>query len=271
MKTDPIRIAASSGVGASLFGLFFVFLARYAAVADWSSLTEIETAILVTMILRALILAVLGLKYELQPIVPIIVFSIEALLIPPLLVLIIIYGASYYAALMGVILTAWFGASALVLTPFTSFWFAKSLIKESSLTTVLVIGALEFTGSYFLAEILSGASGPVVGLSGLGTLIISQIRNDIGTGGIVAPGNQDVVSALVVIFFLSTLCYFTIATRPPDRKLKLPYVLTIPLIATLIAFVWVLGIAHFEQNILFVITAPAAVVILLLWGTARGN
>ena len=126
MRKDIIKLSASLVVSLGLFFLYFDFLTRLAIVADWSALSEIESIILVTQILRAIILAVLGTKYQLQPIIPIIVFSLEALLIPGLLILIIMTGEAYYASLMGLILTAWFGASAIILTPYSSFMILES-------------------------------------------------------------------------------------------------------------------------------------------------
>jgi hypothetical protein len=271
MKGDIIRIASSAAVGVSLFALYLAFLGRYAIVVDWSTLSELEALILGTMILRAIILVAIGTKYQLQPLVPIVVFSIEALLIPFLLVLIVINGTGYYAILMGEILTAWFGATALVLTPFTCYWFVKSMVKETTLTSVLVIGALEFTCCYFLAELLSELSAPLEGVSGLGTLIISQIRNDASSGGIPALGTQVLVDASLVLFFIGMLCYFSLELRPTERKLQIPYVLAVPLAGTLIAFFWMLVIIPYLPDILAVLTAPAIITLVAIWGSSRGK
>ena len=136
----------------------------------------VESVILYSQILRVVILFLIGLKYQIQPIVPIVVFSIEALLIPPLLVLIIWTGASsFYTAFMGVLLTSWFGADALILEPYAIYKFATTLAKEATVTAGLTLGAFELISVLFLSTLLSGITQPVQGISGLGMQIISQI------------------------------------------------------------------------------------------------
>jgi len=77
MRENTVKIAASAAVGLGLFSLYLVFLGQFLTVGDMSDLTEIETIILVTQILRVLILLGLSTRFQIQPIVPIIVFSFE--------------------------------------------------------------------------------------------------------------------------------------------------------------------------------------------------
>ena len=271
MRKDFARISSAAVIGIGLLVLYFAFLIRYSQVGDLSSLSEIETIILITLLLRAIILLVLGTKYVLQPIIPIIVFSIEALLIPPLLVMIILTGDQGFATLMGIILTAWFGASALILTPYTIYGFAKGLFKDGSLLGVMVIGSLELISVLFLAELLANVMSPIAGLSALGTLIISQIRADFNPTGLSSPGGDPLSYFGLIVFFVGMLCYFSLSSSILGEGVKLVYTLVIPLVGAILAFIWIVLSIQFIPNVLVVLTAPAAVIFVTVWMTARGK
>ena len=268
MKESVIKIGASAAVGFGLFFLYLVFLNQFAAVGDMSQLSEVESIILVTQILRVLILLGLSTRFQIQPIVPIIVFSFEALLIPPLLVLIVFTGDAFYAAFMGVILTAWFGATALILTPYTIYGFAKSMVRESSLGGVIVVSTLELTSVLFLSNLLSGASS-VVGLTGLGTLIITQIKNEVSSAGIPNPAG-DVLSLVgLALFFLGMIVYATLGYHQIRSLVSIPWILIVPFAGTILTLLWISGIAPFQSDILVVLTVPATILFFAIWGSAR--
>ncbi|MDA4111904.1 MAG: hypothetical protein OK439_05155 [Thaumarchaeota archaeon] len=270
MRKDLIKLVASVAVGLGLFSLYLVFLGEFSVVGDMSNLSEVETIILVSQILRVLILLALGTRYQIQPIIPIIVFSFEALLIPPLLVLIIFTGDPFYATFMGVILTAWFGATALILTPYTIYGFTRSMIRDNTLSGVIVVATLELTSVLFLSNLLSGA-GVVSGLTGLGTLIISQIRMEVGSGGIPNPGGDVLSSFGLSLFFVGMLVYATMGYRPTDSRIKLSWILLVPMGGTLLTLLWIFGISQFQSDLLVVLTAPAVFLFLSVWVSARGK
>ena len=271
MRRDIFKVLSAAAIGVGLFGLYLTFLGRYLVVGDLSNLSEIETIILVTLLLRAIVLSVLGTKFTLQPIVPIIVFSLEALLIPPLLVLIIVTGDQGFANLMGVILTAWFGASALILTPYTIYGFAKGMVRETSLVSVVVVGTLELVSVVFLSDLLTSTSTTVSGLTGLGTLIISNIRADLYPSGLPNPVGDLSASAGLVLFFVGMICYFSLGPHGPGAKIKTPFVVALMLTATLLVFIFTAAVTQLVQNLLLVLTAPAAALFFIIWGTARGR
>jgi hypothetical protein len=271
MKKDLIKFLSAVFVGVGLLVLYLVFLERFSIIVDLSNLTLIESIILYSQILRAIVLLVLGLRYQVQPIVPIIVFSFEALLIPPLLVLIILTGAPFYATFMGTILTAWFGATALVLTPYTIYGFARGLARDNSLSGAIVVASLELISVLFLSNLLLQSNTAISGLTGLGTQIISQIRSEVGAGGVPNSGGDASSSIGLVIFFVGMLFYMTLGTSAIRSKGRLPWILVVPLVGTLIAFVWTFQIAEIQTDILLVLTAPSMILFFAIWGTARGK
>ena len=271
MKKDIIKLISSAFVGIGLFTPYLVFLERFSVIVNLSSMSLIESIILYTQILRVIILLIVGLRYQVQPIVPIIVFSFEALLIPPLLVLIILTGAPFYATFMGIILTAWFGATALVLTPYTIYGFARGIARDNSLSGVIVVAALELVSVLFLSNLLSQTNSTISGLTGLGTQIISQIRSEVGAGGVPNPTGDAMSSLGLIIFFVGMLFYMTLGGHSIGSIGRLPWIIIVPLVGTLIAFVWTFEVAKIQTDILLVLTAPAIALFFAIWGTARGK
>jgi hypothetical protein len=271
MKRDLLKSLSSVSVGLGLIAIYLIFLNKFFALTTLSGMTTTESVILYTQIIRVVVLFVLGLKYQVQPIVPIIVFSFEALLIPPLLVLIILTGSAFYAAFMGLILTAWFGATALILTPYTVYGYARSMARETALSGILVIGAFELISVLFLSNLYTGLTQPVQGLSGLGTLIITQIRSEVGSGGVPNPTQDLLSSAGLLLFFIGLLFYMTLGSYSAGYRVRLPWMLLVSLAGILLAFIWVAQVSRLQPDILVVLTAPAVALFLVIWGTARGS
>jgi hypothetical protein len=235
-------------------------------------MTEIETIILYTQILRVVVLFLLGLKYQIQPIVPIVVFSIEALLIPPLLVLIIFTGeSSFYTAFMGILLTAWFGADALILEPYSIYRFAVTLFKEPSVSGGLTLGSFELISVLFLSTLLSGLTQPIQGLSGLGMQIISQIRTDLQGGGIPNPQQDILTSVGLVLFFVGIVCYTGFGSSTIRSKLRMPWMLIVLFAGVILAFSWIGLLSQTVPDIFEILSIPCFALIAVLWGTSRGK
>jgi hypothetical protein len=272
MKRDLAKQLTSASVGLGLFAIYAVFLNNFLAVSNLSDMTTIESVILYTQILRVVILFVVGLRYQIQPIVPIVVFSIEALLIPPLLVLIIVTGeSSIYTAFMGVLLTAWFGADALILEPYFIYKFATNLVKEMTVTAGLTLAAFELITVLFLSTLLSGLTQPIQGLAGLGMQIISQIRTDLQGGGVPNP-SEDVLTTLgLIMFFVGIVIYTTFGSYSTRSRLSIPWMLVVSLAGLILAFVWIGLISQSQSDILTAVSLPSLALVALIWATSRGK
>jgi hypothetical protein len=269
MRKDILKIISSLAVGFGLLSIYLVFLQYFVKTVDLSMMSEVETIIFYTQILRVIVVTGVGLRYQIQPIVPIIVFSFEALLIPPLLVLIVLTNAPFYAAFMGVILTAWFGATTLTVEPYAIFVFTRSLAKDTAISSVLSVGALELISVLFLSTMLSQVTQPIEGLVGLGTLIITQIRTITGSNGVPNPG-QDFLSSLgLLLFFLGMMCYMTLGNYTLSSKMRLPWMLVVSFVGLILAFLWVVLVSPHEPDIFVTLTAPAIALLAIMWGSAR--
>jgi len=271
MRTDIVKLLTSAAIGIALFAIYFLFLNSFLNVVNLSNLSETESIILCTQIIRVIIIFVVGLKYQIQPIIPIIVFSFEALLIPPLLVLIVFTNAPFYAIFMGVILTAWFGATAVVLEPYAIYVFARNLIRDASIIGVLAIASFELISVLFLSSLLSSVTQPVQGLTGLGTLIITQIRGEVGSGGVPNPAQDLVTTTALLLFFVGLLFYMAMGNYSLGSKLKVPGIIVVSLVGTILAFLWIAFAAVREPDIFVSLSAPAIILTLIIWGSARGK
>src|SRR5271157_4017715 len=113
-----IRAVSAVGGALALILLYLVFLQRFLILADWSNPSNIEVWVFWTMLFRIALIAGLGRMYRIPPLVPIILFSIESLLIPPLIILLAYTGNPAYGTTMSSILTSWIGVSAVLLSPY---------------------------------------------------------------------------------------------------------------------------------------------------------
>lgn len=280
MRPDIIRFASAIIVGLALAMLYLFFVVRLYFVADWSTLSKIEEWIFVTLLLRLFALILVGRKYKLQPLAPILLFSIESLLIPPLLILYIVSGNSGYAVAMGTILTAWIGASAVVLSPYLIYSFAKSMLDYASLVGIIALSGLEFAYYLFLAIIVGEATSPIIGLTGLGAYLVGSLKGQITSVGTPIPQASDtVVASASVIFFVAMLVYSTMGSHDLGTSISLSAVLLIPLAALIFSFIWLSLFGSFSStvfsnlssNLFLVLTVPTLVIGAIVWGTARGK
>ncbi|MHB8568031.1 MAG: hypothetical protein ACYC7D_11780 [Nitrososphaerales archaeon] len=279
MRKDLIRYSSAIGAGAALMILYLTFIVKYYFVADLSSLTQIEKWILVTQVLRLAVLLVLKRRFQLPPLVPIIMFSIESLLIPPLLILYVTTGDSIYALAMGTVLTAWMGATAIILSPYLVYAFTRSMLEYNSLLGVLALSGLEFAYYIFIATLVSEASSPIVGLTGLGAYLVGSLRNQATTVGVPLPSTDILIAGASVLFFISLLIYSTMGVHNLDARINLGYVLFIPLIAIMVALIWTflsVGIISsvyvpMSSDVFVVVTLPTFVLAVIIWGGARGK
>lgn len=280
MRPDIIRFASAIIVGFSLAILYLVFIVRLYFVADWSELSKIEEWIFITLLIRLFALILVGRKYKLQPLAPILLFSIESLLIPPLLILYIVSGNPGYAIAMGSILTAWIGASAMVLSPYLIYSFAKSMLDYASIVGVVALSGLEFAYYIFLAVIVEEATSPIIGLTGLGAYLVGSLKGQITSVGTPLPQESDtIVATASVLFFVAMFVYSTMGSHDLGTSISLSAALLIPFAALVISFIWLFLFGSFSSilfsnlssNLFLVLTVPTLVLGTIIWGTARGK
>lgn len=271
MRNDTVKILSTVAVGLGLTAIYIVFLNDFATVVSLSSMSMIEAVIFYTQIIRVIIITGLSFRYQIQPIVPIIVLSFEALLIPPLLVAIVLTNSPFYATLMGLILTAWFGATTVTVEPYAIFVFTRSLLRDSSVTGVLATGAFELLAVIFLSTMLAQSVGPIQGLVGLGTLIINQIRTLTSAGGVPNPGQDPFTELGLLLFFIGMLLYMTVGNYQQGSRMRLPWMLVVGFAGLILAFIWLAVASPVQPDIFVSLTAPSVALLIIIWGTARGR
>lgn len=269
MKANATRVITSALVGIGIALIYLVFLARCFALSDWTNLSELESLILYTQIIRVFSVLIVSRFMRIPPLFSIILFSFEAFLIPLLAPFVIWTNNPYYTTLMGAILTTWLGVSALVLSPYAIYEFAKNMVSETSLTSVMVIAALEVGGMLFLSGVLSTASATISGPSALGTLLLQLGRSQVASLGFSGIASDNLIEFGLVLFYMGMLCYFSLGYAA--SKIKISESFLIPLAATVIAFVWIFLSSTATSDYLFVFTVPSSIAVALIWGSTRGE
>jgi hypothetical protein len=270
LKDDPVKIISSIVIGAGIFIVYFVFLARCVALNDWSYLSTLEEVVLVTQVIRLLFVLSLGRVLKLPPILPMILFSLEVFMIPLLAVMAYWTGDPTYTNLMGAVLTTWIGVSSLVLSPYAVYEFTKTMMKQSSLANVAIVGTLEVGGLFILSEILSSAQSKILGPSALGALFISGSRSKtvIQFGGL---GSNLILDAGLVFFFIGMVVHLGLRDNKTRSQILLSYALLLPLVGTLLSLIWVIGMSFVSSDLLFVFTVPVLVALSAVWVSSRGK
>lgn len=268
MKRDILKILSSGAIGSGLLIAYIVFLARSQALTSWSNLSSLEEAIVITQLIRVIIVLVLAKPFRLQPIFAMLLFSFEVFLIPCFAFLAYWTGNAAFTTLMGSVLTTWIGASAVILTPYAIYEFVRSIMKETTITNILVVGTLELGGLVILSSILSTIGTPITGPSALGSLFIERNASQTAIifGGIASDAVLDFGS---VLFFLGMITL--IGLRKSASAIPVPalYVLLPLLLGTVISFFWVVAFTKITFDILFAFTIPTLVAISALWGSSR--
>jgi hypothetical protein len=271
MRKDIPRIAVATTTALGLYVLYFAFISRYAPLADWSSLTEIEGVMTGTMILRVIVVGAIEARKNIPSPIVNIVFALEAFLILPLLLLFIVTGDHAYAILMGTVLTTWFGTTAIFVSPYFVYRLGKSLASGCALIDAMTFGAFEVAVLLFFATLFYNYSSPISGFTNLGMLMITQVGVRLTGGGLPNPAGDALTSVGVVLFYLGMVCYFTIGSRQPGEKINFVLSLALPMVGTLLAVFWTLGLLQLASGVLIVLSLPTILLVEVVWWSARGR
>lgn len=255
----------------ALILLYLVFFLRFIVLADWSSLSSIEFWIFVTMALRIIVLAVLGRRFQLSPLIPIILFSLESLSLPLLIGLFLFTGNPVYRLSLGTMLTSWIGVSAVLLSPYLIYDFAKLWRTDPSLWGIFFLATIEYAFNLFMATLLSGTSGPIAGFAGLGSYFVSSISSFTTTSNVPFASGSPVVTVSSFVFFISLFIFAIAGHETLETNLKLRDVLLIPIFAVFALLMWSVAAVNFTSNMLILLSAPVFVLAIVVWGGTRGK
>jgi hypothetical protein len=269
LRKDAVKFASSVSVGAGIFAVYFVFLARCVQLSDWASISSLEYLILATQAIRLAVVLGLGRILRIQPLFAIILFSFEAFLIPPLAVLAVLTGHQYYSSLMANTLTTWLGVSALLLSPYSIYEFAKSMVKETSLVTIMVIASLEVGGMLFLADTLAATSSIIRGPSALGTLMLELGKYQVSTSSFSGLVSNDIAALGLATIYVGMMVYVAIGVPSIYSKIRISDRFFLVLCGTALTIVWAFAVYSISSDILFVFTVPCVVGVAFLWGSSR--
>lgn len=266
MKNDLVWYTAIF-IGMGLGLLYIVFLVHAFAVSNWSHATEIQFAIFFTLSVRLIVLITISKQISSQPVIAYVVLSFEVFLIPLLAVLGLWTHNSSYNSLMSVILTSWIGASALLVSPYAIYQYAKGLLRTRSLLGVLVIGTLEVASMLFLVTVTEQARS-IYGPSSLGQMIIQTTGINFTSVSSTSISNIPLEAGLV-IYFVATLSYVSLGRVSTSLSVRLSRAFLLPLGGVIVAIIWVFSISFISSDLIFVFTVPTLVGAAVMWGIAH--
>lgn len=268
MKGD-VKLASSAAVAASVAIAYLVFLARSFALSDWNHLTQLEQLIFETQILRVVVVAYLQRYPRFNPVIPMILFSLEVFLIPCFGLLEYLTGNPVYTIIMGQVLTTWIGVSALVLTPFAIYQFFVTMVRGSPLVNVILFGTMEIGSLSLIAEILSFVHTKITGPSALGTVIAQDLGSKL-QAKFAGLGSNLTLEASLTMFFVGMIVYL-VSSRGYTKPTSFLYPFIVFLLGSVALFVWT-GVSRIATaNILFVFTVPILVLATAVWVSAHGK
>lgn len=267
MKSDLITLS-SAFVGIGMGIIYIVFLARMLALSNWNHISELQLTIFLTLALRLGIVIIFSKPIGRQPVIAYILLSFEVFLIPVFAILQAWTGNGAYTTLMAVTLTSWIGASAVLVSPYAIYEFARGMVRMKALFGVVAIGTFEVAGMLFLVSVVQGANSVLDGPSALGRIIIQTTSSGLESVTTTSLSSITLVAALV-IFFLSVVAYISLGRV--SLSMALPKALLIPLGGVVAAVLWSLALSTVTSNILFVFTSPILVGAAGMWVITRGN
>ncbi|MDG7000591.1 MAG: hypothetical protein JRN15_15965 [Nitrososphaerota archaeon] len=260
--------ATSVGVGLSTF--YLAFLGRVIALSDWSRTSEIPLLIFITLAIRLAVVIILAKYINRQPVVAYILLSFEVFLIPAFALLEAWTSYPEYTALMSVVLTSWIGASAIIVSPYAIYEFAKGMTKTRSLLGVIAIGTFELAGMLFLVSVVQESKGAIAGPGALGEVIIQPAGYSLGSTTLTSVSSFAMAAALVV-FFVASIAYITLGRVSHLLSVGLSKSFLIPLGGIVASLVWVLTFSFITSNVLLAFTVPALIGTAGMWVITRGK
>jgi hypothetical protein len=283
---DWMKLTIAVLIGLCLFALFVYFLVLIGATILLSPQSPIESLIFYTMVLRVLGVSFVPWLSRTHAQVKIALFSIETFVLVFLIFGYVLTQDPTFDTLIGQVLTAWVGVSAIVLTPYLVYQISTSMYKGLSTSGLTLSITPEYAiGVFLVAFGIANGSNPPSGISSFGSALIGLVRSQSQTQYITVVGTQPFVTAVSMIIFVCLLIYIGIAQRyetfagstPPlfsatsmrsEPKYLLLLLLLFAGVAATIAWI-AISANDLLYNDLYIFTIPAVIVSATLWGMSR--
>jgi hypothetical protein len=272
-QRDSVKLGLAFFISLSLFALYLYFLNYFAGPIVSIPMDAIESAVFYSMILRALLLFFVPYLRKLQPQFKILIFSFEAFVLFCLILISLVSGDSGYLQLMADLLTAWLGATLIIVTPYSIYELALIMYRGTDITTLAVSSAPLVAICLFLSNLVVRVPNPQGGLSGFGTEMIRSLRVQPAIAGSTVETNS-FISGVSAVFFLSIIVYIAYTLNQSAEPLagvpKYHYALALMLLGSLVLYVWLLASSSLlNGNIFEILSIPAAIIPVILWMIAR--
>lgn len=279
-----MQLALSIIVGLCLFSFYIAFLVLLGGSIILAPMNEVESIIFYTLVLRVLAVLFIPPLRKSHAQVKIALFSIETFVLVVLIFSYVLTQQPVYNILIGQVLTAWLGASSIVLTPYLIYQIAASMNKGMSTSALVLSVAPEYAVGAFLVGLgIISASTPPAGISAFGAMLVGSLRAQTTIEGEGFIGSNPLIAGVSLTMFLCLLFYIglkqhyqsaalgTIPSEPlTTQSVKYHYQLVILMIGAVITLTWLFTTRPFlGGDDLFVLSLPAVIISSVLWGISR--
>jgi hypothetical protein len=270
------RLALTALVSLCLLSLYIVFLYYVGIALLAAPQSPVESLIFYTMILRVLVVVFVPKLRRSYPQLKIALFSLETFVLVALIFIFIYTQAPVYDLLIGQVLTAWLGASSIILSPYLVYQIGASMYKGTNASSLVFSVTPEFAVNLFLAGFaIANSASPPSGIINFGTLLVGSIKAESNVLNLQPLVANPYFVLVTIVLYLSLLCYIAIGQFSTSgvillAAVKRQFQLVLILVGTFASFLWiVISPSFFGTDEVFVLSIPTVVISSVLWGIAR--
>jgi hypothetical protein len=279
---DRVKLVLSILLGLCLFSFYLAFLGLIGGAILLAPMSGVESLIFYTLILRVLGVAFVPQLRRTHAQVKIALFSLETFALVVLIFGFIITGQPYFDTLIGGVLTAWLGASSIVLTPYLIYQIGASIYKGMSTSALVLSVVPEFAvGAFLVGFGITNAGSVPAGISAFGTVLIGSVRAQTALQNEQAIASNAFIVGVSLIAFLAMLFHIGLKQRNQSPNFndtdslskgspRYHYQLVLILVSAIIVLSWmIISAATLGGDDLVVLSLPAVVISAVLWGFSR--
>ncbi len=278
-SSDYVKIAIATLIGLCLFSLYFIFIGIDGAAILLAPMSSIESLIFYTLALRVLAVTFVPYLRRSQAQVKIALFSIETFVLVILIFVFVLTQQLAYNILIGQVLTAWLGATSILLTPYLIWQISLNIYKGMSSSALVLSVTPEYVVGVFLVA-FAIATSPPSGISEFGASLIGSIRAQQTVQGVQMLGSNPLIASISIIIFLCML--FQIGLKQSSQGTpnlgeplskgtpRYPYQILLLLAGALFVFFWLIfSPSALGTDGLFTVCVPTVAITVILWGLTK--
>ena len=252
-------------VAASLYFVYGLATILFLQHLEFSTISLVESAVMITLAVR---LAWIVSHYGAKPArieVLLVLLSLEGFVVIGLIIVYLISSDAGYSDLAYTIFSTWTAALFTVLPAYLVFAGVAQMIHLRSLIAVLLSLTLEFGFLVFAASTMLGFGGTFT-FGSFFDFLMGAVKADVASGTI--PGlSSFAILVPSVALYIAMLVYSTVPTATSAVPPKVNFVILLLSAGT--ALGWVSAAVFIAPNAPLSFTAPAMILVAVLWAYMR--